>query len=491
MENKIYDYVIIGTGIGGGTIATLLANGGKNIALIEKGSKSHQDSNYLNKGRKLGLRTTTSIQTGGTSNLWHGVLSFLDPIDFKERPWINKSGWPIHLEDLIPYYKSISGLFGIKDFDYFFLDKISEVLKVEIESVPFNREILENKIFQQPLDVLNFKKKIKQLNNVGSVDLFENTTACKFELENNKINTLTIADKNGLKQIQGKTYILCAGTLENPRILLNSGFNNSNIGKYLMDHPMGNLCQVKFKKAQKAQIYSAKKYVPTIAIKSGLTFNPNLQKREKLPNHCFYLRPSFSEGIDMKSERVKLSLLTFKDGKIKLSDVLFVLRNINIAMQILIYKLSYNATYKYADLFFVSEQTPSEKSFVKLSETEMDEFGFPLAEVHWNVSDEDSSSIKKCFNILKEYGLSDKDYDFTHSFNDLDWENNFTSAAHHVGTCRMAKDSKNGVVDENLRAFEADNLFICDGSVFPTGGNVNNGYTIAALAARLAEYLKS
>ena len=79
---------------------------------------------------------------------------------------------------------------------------------------------------------------------------------------------------------------------------------------------MGNLCQVKFKNPQKAQIYSAKKYIPNIAIKTGLTFNTNLQKKEQLPNHCFYLRPSFSEGIDNKSERVKLSLLTFKDGKI-------------------------------------------------------------------------------------------------------------------------------------------------------------------------------
>lgn len=282
MKMKKYDYVIIGTGIGGGTMATLLAEQGKTIALIEKGGQSHQDPNYLSKGRKFGLRTTTSIQTGGTSNLWHGVLSFLDPIDFQERPWINKSGWPIELKDLIPYYKSISRLFGVKDFDYFFLNKISKELKDEIKTMPFNREILENKLFQQPLNILNFKKKIKQLSSEGKVKLLENTTACKFEIEHNKIKTLTVADQEGLKQVKGEKYILCAGTLENPRILLNSGINNPNIGKYLMDHPMGNLCQVKFKKAQKAQIYSAKKYNPHIAIKTGLTFNTNLQKERAI-----------------------------------------------------------------------------------------------------------------------------------------------------------------------------------------------------------------
>lgn len=488
---KKYDYVIIGSGIGGGTIINILANKDKEIAVIEKGSGLHGDPNFINKGRRFGLRTTTSIQLGGTSNLWHGVLSFLDPIDFEKRPWIKDSGWPIKLDDLIPYYKYISKMFGIKDFDYFFTTKISDELKTEIARVPFDRNLLENKIFQQPLNILNFKNTLKSLNDKGKIDIFEQTTACKFEIENNTVKSLVIADKKGIRQIVGDNYILCSGTLENPRILLNSGIKNNNIGKYLMDHPMGNLCQVKFKKPQKAQIYSAKKYTPGIAIKTGLTFKTDLQREERIPNHSFYLRPSFSKGIDNKSEKVKLSLLTFKDGKINLKDILFVLRNLNVALQIFIYKVSYNATYKFADLFFVSEQTPSEKSFVKLSETNVDEYGFPLAEVHWHVSKDDIDSIKRCYTILKEYAFSKDDYEFTHSFSDLDWENTYTSAAHHVGTCRMANNAAEGVVDMNLKSFDASNLFICDGSVFPTGGNVNNGFTIGALAARLCDYLEN
>jgi choline dehydrogenase-like flavoprotein len=34
-----------------------------------------------------------------------------------------------------------------------------------------------------------------------------------------------------------------------------------------------------------------------------------------------------------------------------------------------------------------------------------------------------------------------------------------------------------------------NNLFICDGSVFPTSGNANSGLTTSALACRLADYL--
>lgn len=490
MKNiREYDYCIVGTGIAGGTIAKLLSETNKSIVIVEKGSNHHEKPNFISKGRDFGLRTTTSIQIGGTSNLWHGVLSFLDLIDFSKRSWIKKSGWPINFKELVPYYNKISSLFGIEDFDFFDKNKLNDNLSNELESIPFNRQILKNKMFQQPLDILNFKKTINLLSKKNNITLLKNHTACKFVLSHDSVDELVVANHEGFIKIKSKFYILCAGALESPRLLLNSSIDNINIGKYLMDHPMGNLCQVKFKKPQKAQIYSAKKYKKGIAIKTGLVFSDELQSKQKIPNHCFYLRPSFSRGLDNKSEKVKLSLLTFKDGNISFKDVFYVLRNFNIAFQILTYKLSYNATYKYADLFFVSEQTPSEDSYVKLSKTENDRYGFPLAEVNWNVSDYDIKSVEKCYKILKEIGFSEQDYEFTHNFNDLDWKTNFTSAAHHVGTCRMAENKNDGVVDKNLKVFDLKNLYVCDGSVFPTGGNVNNGFTVAALASRLTNHL--
>jgi choline dehydrogenase-like flavoprotein len=124
-----------------------------------------------------------------------------------------------------------------------------------------------------------------------------------------------------------------------------------------------------------------------------------------------------------------------------------------------------------------------------LSQTKTDKYGYPLAEINWKVSSKDSQSVEKFYNILKNDGFSDSDFEFTHKFEDLEWDKNFTSAAHHVGTCRMAIDKSEGVVDENLKVFGTNNLYICDGSVFPTGGNVNNGFTIAALASRLSNHL--
>lgn len=60
-----------------------------------------------------------------------------------------------------------------------------------------------------------------------------------------------------------------------------------------------------------------------------------------------------------------------------------------------------------------------------------------------------------------------------------------------VGGCRMGSDPETSVVDKFGRSHDIANLFVCDGSIFPTQGSANPGLTIQALAARTADYLIS
>jgi choline dehydrogenase-like flavoprotein len=55
----------------------------------------------------------------------------------------------------------------------------------------------------------------------------------------------------------------------------------------------------------------------------------------------------------------------------------------------------------------------------------------------------------------------------------------------------MGSDSRSSVVDKFGRSHDIANLFVCDGSIFPTQGSANPGLTIQALAARTADYLVS
>jgi choline dehydrogenase-like flavoprotein len=59
--------------------------------------------------------------------------------------------------------------------------------------------------------------------------------------------------------------------------------------------------------------------------------------------------------------------------------------------------------------------------------------------------------------------------------------------AHQMGGCAMGKDSKSSVVDSRLRYHELDNLFVVDGSVFPTSLGVNPQESIFGIARWAAQ----
>ncbi|SFF70347.1 Choline dehydrogenase [Duganella sp. CF458] len=61
--------------------------------------------------------------------------------------------------------------------------------------------------------------------------------------------------------------------------------------------------------------------------------------------------------------------------------------------------------------------------------------------------------------------------------------------AHVCGTCRFGSDPRNSVLDANNRAHGLSNLYVVDGSFFPSSGGTNPSLTIAANALRVARHL--
>ena len=492
IKNHYSEICIIGSGIGGGTIAKKLYDNNINFVIVEAGGLSGNSKNvsYDTTGKEFGVRSTTTIQLGGTSNLWHGVLSELDKIDFEKRDWIPNSGWPITYNDIQPYYKEASDLLKIEYYNYFDATKLSPQLNNYLNDLPINSRYLKNKLFQQPLPVTNFKNIINEIcQNSDKYNCYYNAPVLELIITDNSVKKIRIGKDDGsFDYIESNIFILCSGALETPRLLLNSNIKNSNIGRYLMDHPMGNLCQVEFVKPQKAPIYSDTKYSKYSKIKTGLEFQDDFQKQYKLPNHNFFLRPSFHKGINNETEKVKLSLLAFKDGGVSIKDLKVVLTNLNIIKQILVYKLSLNVIFKYADLFFVTEQIPNWNSYVSLSHKK-DRWDYRISKVHWQLSQQDIDSIRFIFGLLIRDVFSKEMFRFINSETDFFWENICTSAIHHVGTARMAINKQEGVVDKDLKVFGLNNLYICDGSIFPTSGNVNNGLSISAFACRLVSHI--
>lgn len=63
------------------------------------------------------------------------------------------------------------------------------------------------------------------------------------------------------------------------------------------------------------------------------------------------------------------------------------------------------------------------------------------------------------------------------------------SSGHNLGTVKMGNEPATSVVDRYGRAHDVANLYVIDGSVFPTSTGTNPTATICAIAKRTAEYI--
>jgi choline dehydrogenase-like flavoprotein len=133
--------------------------------------------------------------------------------------------------------------------------------------------------------------------------------------------------------------------------------------------------------------------------------------------------------------------------------------------------LKYNHT---AGLAPVAETEPRPQNRVELAE-ETDQYGLKIPRVVFSYSDNDRALQRHAMKFMREMLEAAGGRDL--------WTSDDTS--HLLGTCRMGADPRTSVVDADGRAWDVPNLWICDGSLFPTSGGVNPSLTIQALACRI------
>ncbi len=130
-----------------------------------------------------------------------------------------------------------------------------------------------------------------------------------------------------------------------------------------------------------------------------------------------------------------------------------------------------------AGLKIVGEVLPQEQNRVTLAD-EKDQYGLPVARVTFSQCDNDKALVKHAVNFMSQ-ALEAVDA------RDIWAESDDT--AHLAGTARMGDDPRTSVVNADCRSWDIPNLWICDGSVFPTVGGVNPSLTIQAIACRTGD----
>ncbi len=135
------------------------------------------------------------------------------------------------------------------------------------------------------------------------------------------------------------------------------------------------------------------------------------------------------------------------------------------------------------------EMIPNEKSFAEIDPTVKDKWGIPVVRWHWHWSEHETrmaDHAEKTFaDIINAMGGT-----VTRSGpkvgNDLEPGGKII---HEVGGAIMGADAKSSVCNQWNQTWDVANLFLVDGSPFPSNADKNPTLTIMALAWRTGDYI--
>ena len=137
-----------------------------------------------------------------------------------------------------------------------------------------------------------------------------------------------------------------------------------------------------------------------------------------------------------------------------------------------------------AGLVVIGEDLPEETNTVTLDPTLVDGSGIPAPKITYRLGENSerlmSHGAARAKELLDAAGARET---FAEPLLRV-------AGWHLMGTARMGTDPATSVVNEWGRCHDVKNLFVVDGSIFPTAGAVNPTNTIQALALRIGDAMK-
>lgn len=262
-------------------------------------------------------------------------------------------------------------------------------------------------------------------------------------------------DKQETHTLLAPTVIVCAGTYESPKLLLQSanpawprGIGNDHdiVGRYLVSH---SILRVQGKKDNNSECWLQEYDFPTLMSRTYDT--PEYQRFGKL----FIFKNRKLPNLDLAGEMSK------GYSRKEIEDTL---RNSRLM-----------------ELQGFIEEKGKFDNYVTLSD-EKTRWGLPKTRIVFNRTPEEIANCESRVELLQRV-IRAMGYRVVIAQVDR------PGGHHATGTCRMAHDPKDGVTDPELRVYGTDNLYVCSNAVFPTGSAVNPTLTLMALAMRLSDHL--
>lgn len=502
-----YDIIIIGSGAGGGTLAHSLAATGKRILIVERGDylpREKQNWNvkavfienrYRTKelwkdGDGRLINPGAQYYVGGNTKVYGAALLRLREKDFEE---VHHSGgvspkWPLSYHDFQPYYLAAEKLYHVHG-----QRGVDPTEPPEASPFPY-KPVSQD----PPIQSIYDKLKGKGLNPfplpLGLILNEDNKEECPC------IRCDTCDGFPCLVDGKADAEVVCVKpALKYPNVSL---LTNAKAIRLETDSTGRKVTRLEVEREGKREFYSA----DTIVVSCGAINSAALLLRSKNDKHPNGL--ANSSGLvgrnymchintAMIAISQKKNLVSFQktfgmnDFYFNSPDWNYPLGHIQLLGNVKKDMLRGNAPLFTPDgilktmadhavgWWISSEDLPSPDNRVTLDK----DGGIVL---HYKSSSEEGHNrlVEKLKGILRT--IDDSFLPGIYLTKRIPIE----GVAHQVGTCRFGNDPKDSVLDIHCKAHDLDNLYVVDGSFFPSSAGLNPALTIIANALRVSEEIK-
>lgn len=531
------DICIVGSGAAGLAMALRLLDSGIDVLVLEAGGERYDaavqacyDGEAVDPALHSPPATYRQRRFGGSTAIWGGCCVPFDPIDFEARDWVPDSGWPIGHADLLPYYADANELLEAGRFDYDARTAFVGAAPPMVDG--FRSDLLTTdglERFSCPTDLAQRYR--GRLAAAGSIRVLLDAACVGIDIDpdGRGVRQVRVASMGGNRLIvRARDYVLAAGGIETPRLLLASndvrpaGIGNATdqVGRYYMCHFAGNIGEV-IVDGPPSRVSHGYQVAPEgVYFRRRLALTEEQQRRLQVSNMVMRLHlprmpdPSHRNGV-LSSLFLARRLISYEyarrlhDGT-RLTPRLIAahLRNVVVdSRDTAAFAMHWLCERWLADRKFPSvilrnrsnrfslevhaEQTPFAGSRIELLDGARDALGMPKVRIDWRYRRSDIDAIGRTLDAvagaLAAGGGGRFRYDRARLEDDILRFGAY--GGHHIGTTRMSETPRTGVVDAHCRVHDVGNLFVAGSSVFPTSGQATPTLTLVALALRLADHL--
>lgn len=528
---------IVGSGAAGITMALEFIEARIGTVVLEGGGlrleRGAQDTyrGHLHEGTSHdALELVRQKRLGGTTWQWGGRCAPLQAIDFEVRPWIEHSGWPITLDDLLPFYRQAHQYCDLGQFAYCAGDALGDARPFVTDGR--TGDVDDDQMWRWSPPVRFGRRYRRALTAATTARVLHHANVVRFERDplSGRICRAVVATAPGRQiTVEADVYVLAAGGLECARLLLASneetpaGVGNEHdlVGRFYMTHPVAEVGEVVIADPVRAGAGGFLQTTDGVYCRRMLQLTEEAQRRIEVRNLAVALwypdprDPAHHDGLLSAFALVRATMararMDWKSAGVharygEIVDVPAHLRNLAgdlprvgrfgatwtrrrwMARRALPSFMSDRVAERMR-LRFDAEQSPEPQNRVTLTR-DRDRFGVPRLDLHYRVGDQDRASIVRSLGVIAgELGRSGIGTARTPPDADRLEEIAFGDGTHQMGLTRMADSPRRGVVDRNCRVHGASNLYVVSSSVFPTSGAVGPTLTVVALAARAAGHI--